>query len=185
MKRRVGCPMNNDASGMARWAQALWSGIVDREHKPAILAGDQSVVRRVSLGGSLLGFVVLWTLAASASELDSPLRLQLQQQGINELVPPTPGTPAKFELGRLLFFDKHLSGNQNIACASCHHPSLTSGDARSLPSGTGGEGLGPERTTAAGHVPIPRNSPEVFFAVSRNGRPCFGTAASRCGTISS
>ena len=30
--------------------------------------------------------------------------------------------PAKVELGRLLFFDKILGGNRNIACASCHHP---------------------------------------------------------------
>ena len=29
---------------------------------------------------------------------------------------------AQVELGRLLFFDKILSGNRNIACATCHHP---------------------------------------------------------------
>ncbi len=28
--------------------------------------------------------------------------------------------PAKVELGRLLFFDKILGGNRNIACAGCH-----------------------------------------------------------------
>ena len=26
------------------------------------------------------------------------------------------------ELGRLLFFDKILSGNDNVSCATCHHP---------------------------------------------------------------
>jgi cytochrome c peroxidase len=31
---------------------------------------------------------------------------------------------AKVELGRLLMFDKILSGNKNISCATCHH-SLT------------------------------------------------------------
>ncbi len=30
--------------------------------------------------------------------------------------------PEKVELGRLLFFDKILSGNKNIACGTCHHP---------------------------------------------------------------
>ena len=29
---------------------------------------------------------------------------------------------AKVELGRMLFFDKILSGNQTISCATCHHP---------------------------------------------------------------
>ena len=35
---------------------------------------------------------------------------------------------AKVELGRSLFFDKILSGNQNDSCASCHHPMAWSGD---------------------------------------------------------
>ena len=38
-------------------------------------------------------------------------------------------SPAKVELGRLLFFDKILSGNRNIACATCHHPKLGASDA--------------------------------------------------------
>ena len=49
------------------------------------------------------------------------------------------------ELGMLLFFDPILSGDENIACATCHHPSLAMADARVLPIGTGGHGLGPER----------------------------------------
>jgi cytochrome c peroxidase len=38
-------------------------------------------------------------------------------------VPPgNPQTPAKIELGKLLFFDARLSGNQKISCATCHDP---------------------------------------------------------------
>jgi cytochrome c peroxidase len=33
-----------------------------------------------------------------------------------------PVTPGKIALGRQLFFDKRLSGNSTIACASCHMP---------------------------------------------------------------
>jgi cytochrome c peroxidase len=73
----------------------------------------------------------------------------------------------KVELGRLLFFDKILSGNQNISCATCHHPSLASGDGLALPLGEGALGLGMERqpgsgpdTSVAGRVP--RNSPGLF-----------------------
>ena len=49
-------------------------------------------------------------------------------------------------LGRDLFFDPILSGDKNIACATCHHPALAMGDARVLPIGTGGEGLGEARS---------------------------------------
>jgi len=75
--------------------------------------------------------------------------------------------PARVELGRLLFFDKLLSGNKNISCATCHHPELATGDGLALPLGEGAHGLGPERRP--GHAPaevpyerVPRNSPPLF-----------------------
>lgn len=74
---------------------------------------------------------------------------------------------ARVELGRLLFFDKILSGNRNISCATCHHPSLGSGDGMALPLGEGPVGLGPERrssgySASAVHGRVPRNSPALF-----------------------
>lgn len=42
-----------------------------------------------------------------------------------------PTTAEKIELGRLLFYDPILSGNKDVACASCHHPEF--GYAESLP----------------------------------------------------
>jgi len=72
----------------------------------------------------------------------------------------------KVALGRLLFFDKILSGNRNIACASCHHPLAATGDGRALPIGEGGRGLGVTRTLGDGAnaAPglVPRNSPPLF-----------------------
>lgn len=65
------------------------------------------------------------------------------------------------ELGRSLYFDKILSGNKNISCATCHHPALGSGDELSLPIGEGGEGLGTGRVISKGHF-IPRNAPQVY-----------------------
>ncbi len=74
--------------------------------------------------------------------------------------------PARVELGRLLFFDKILSGNLNISCASCHHPFAGTGDGLSLPVGEGGIGLGVTRDTGYGgdaiHERVPRNAPPVF-----------------------
>ncbi|MEZ4425299.1 MAG: cytochrome c peroxidase [Gemmatimonadota bacterium] len=75
--------------------------------------------------------------------------------------------PDVVELGRLLFFDKLLSGNRNISCATCHHPSLASADGLALGWGEGGEGVGPARTVGgegAGsvHGRVPRNAPALF-----------------------
>lgn len=81
------------------------------------------------------------------------LELTQSQEAIN---------PHKVELGRLLFFDKILSGNLDISCATCHHPDLASGDARSLPIGTGGSGLGHKRVLGLDRKLIPRNAPEIF-----------------------
>ena len=76
-------------------------------------------------------------------------------------------SPQKVELGRLLFFDKILSGNRNISCATCHHPEHGTSDGLALPLGEGARGLGPERrpgTTMAEavHGRVPRNSPALF-----------------------
>ena len=70
-------------------------------------------------------------------------------------------TPAQVELGQNLFFDKVLSGNKNISCATCHHPLVGSGDGLPLSFGEGGIGLGPMRRQASSNV-IPRNAPPIF-----------------------
>ena len=46
---------------------------------------------------------------------------------------------AKVELGKNLFFDKVLSGNLNISCATCHHALTDTGDGLALPVGEGGD----------------------------------------------
>ena len=76
-------------------------------------------------------------------------------------------SPARVELGRLLFFDKVLSGNRNIACATCHQPGLATTDRVALGFGEGPTGAGPERrvgpTKATGvHQRLPRNTPALF-----------------------
>lgn len=87
---------------------------------------------------------------------------------------PAPLTPADFitfdrkqaALGQLLFYDKILSGNRNIACATCHHPQMGTGDNLSLGIGEGGEGLGRKRTAGTGadriRKRIPRNAPGLW-----------------------
>jgi cytochrome c peroxidase len=69
-------------------------------------------------------------------------------------------------LGQALMFDKILSGNQNISCATCHHPFVGTSDGLSLPIGEGAKGLSVARDTGEGAdaVPerVPRNAPAVF-----------------------
>ncbi|MCC1480411.1 cytochrome-c peroxidase [Roseibaca sp. Y0-43] len=69
------------------------------------------------------------------------------------------------DIGRDLFFDPILSGNKDVSCATCHHPSLGSGDGVSLGLGTGAAGLGPERSVTGPHAAderIPRNAPALW-----------------------
>lgn len=77
-----------------------------------------------------------------------------------------PRDEAKEDLGKLLFFDKILSGNRNISCATCHHPLAMTGDGLSLSIGEGGNGLGITRNTGrrknAIYERVPRNAPHLF-----------------------
>ncbi|MDE0968034.1 MAG: cytochrome-c peroxidase [Octadecabacter sp.] len=72
---------------------------------------------------------------------------------------------AEVRLGQLLFYDAILSGNQNISCATCHHPTLGTADGVSLSIGDGGIGLGVNRVVDPNNPPkerIPRNAPALF-----------------------
>ncbi len=70
------------------------------------------------------------------------------------------------KIGQLLFYDKILSGNQNISCGTCHHHQLGTTDGLSLGIGEGGEGLGALRTAGMGddriRKRIPRNAPALW-----------------------
>jgi len=96
------------------------------------------------------------------SSLDGELRAALRDAGATPLDPGPALDPTLVELGRFLMFDKELSGNRDISCATCHHPLLHTGDGLSVSIGTGGTGLGPSRLLGEGRVLIPRNAPEVF-----------------------
>lgn len=77
-----------------------------------------------------------------------------------------PFDPKRAALGRLLFYDKVLSGNRNISCGTCHDHALASGDALSLGIGEGGIGVGPTR-----RLPADLSKPRERMA--RNSMPMF------------
>lgn len=104
---------------------------------------------------------------AAPAPADQQLRAQMAQDGVTALTPVT-ADPARVRLGQALMFDKILSGNRDVACATCHHPTFRTGDGSSLSIGTGGTGLGPARTQGTGQNGqglldfTPRNAPDLF-----------------------
>ena len=70
-----------------------------------------------------------------------------------------PYTLEKENLGRLLYWDPILSGTNDVACVSCHHPDLGYADGLDFSKGVGGTGLGPNRF---GGLQTRRNAPTVI-----------------------
>ncbi|MEL6582717.1 MAG: cytochrome c peroxidase [Pseudomonadota bacterium] len=113
---------------------------------------------RTSLRAILQSLALSATLGGAA--LANPYPQPLGPKGFH------PFDERQAELGRLLFYDKILSGNRNISCGTCHHHDHASADGLPLGIGEGGHGVGPERVAAPGDNAIvkrvPRNSPAMF-----------------------
>lgn len=75
-----------------------------------------------------------------------------------------PPTDAKVELGRLLYFDRRLSGDGSLSCSSCHDPRKGYADGRPRAIGFGGKELG-------------RHSPTVLNAAYNGAQFWDGRAA--------
>jgi len=98
----------------------------------------------------------------SPPSIDAQLRQVLGQYGVVPIGPVARQDQAMVELGRALMFDKVLSGNRDIACATCHTPSEHATDGLALAIGTGGTGEGPARTLGPGRSFVPRNAPTLL-----------------------
>src|SRR6185503_2141908 len=91
--------------------------------------------------------------------------------------PDNPTTPERVALGRLLFWDPILSGQKDVACATCHHPAFGYSDGLDLSIGTHGVGRGPARAFPPDHParPVKRNS-QTVLNVAFNGLTPVGNA---------
>jgi cytochrome c peroxidase len=76
-----------------------------------------------------------------------------------------PQTPQKIALGKALFFDKQLSGDRSISCATCHDPEKGFSDGKPRAIGFNGKEL-------------PRHSPTVLNAAYNSLQFWDGRAAS-------
>lgn len=116
-------------------------------------------------------------IACSEGEVESgPSDLAREAQRLSRIYPlpasvkfPTDNvlSEAKVHLGRLLFFDPILSGEKDIACATCHHPDNGFAESRDLSIGTNGTGFGNSR-----HFKQPNDIP----LVKRNAHTILNTA---------
>lgn len=97
----------------------------------------------------------------------------LDLQAIPEVADPADNINSieKAELGRLLFWDPIVGGENDMACATCHHPGLGYGDGIDLSIGVNGSGLGLDRTENTGGLDlsspierVPRNAPTIINA---------------------
>ncbi len=68
-----------------------------------------------------------------------------EQLGLPVLPAAVAASPTMAALGRTLFFDKRLSADGRISCASCHQPERAFSDGRALAQGIGGR-LGTRNT---------------------------------------
>src|SRR5438067_4674327 len=91
-----------------------------------------------ALGVSSIHAVAASRATASASTTAALVRSLAAGRGIVPLARPAPVRPSLVRLGQALLFDPILSGNRDVSCATCHVPTLATGDARSLAIGAGG-----------------------------------------------
>ena len=81
-----------------------------------------------------------------------------------------PTTPEKVALGRALFWDPILSGNKDVACASCHHPDFGYAEDLATSIGVDGVGLGATRAPRpASTIPVVKRNSQTVLNTAFNG----------------
>jgi len=81
-----------------------------------------------------------------------------------------PISEQKIELGRLLFFDPILSGDKDVACATCHHPSNGYAELRDVSIGVNGKGLSLNRKfNQPNTIPLGKRNAHTILNTAFNG----------------
>ena len=81
-----------------------------------------------------------------------------------------PHSLAKADLGRLLFWDPILSGSEDVACATCHHPEFGYAENLDISIGVNGVGLGSARSFASPNsIPFVKRNSQTILNTAFNG----------------
>lgn len=92
-------------------------------------------LRRTDLIPVLSLFLLIWASCATLHK--EPLRSIDLPLGFPEIIFPEDNafSPQRWSLGKTLFYDKALSLDSSISCASCHQPALAFSDSVALSTG--------------------------------------------------
>ncbi|MFT5884839.1 MAG: cytochrome c peroxidase [Arcticibacterium sp.] len=81
-----------------------------------------------------------------------------------------PFSEPKAQLGKLLFFDPILSGNKDVACATCHHPEFGFAESLEVSIGVNGLGLGSRRKfRLPNDIPLVKRNSQTILNTAFNG----------------
>ena len=116
----------------------------------------------IVLGTAACGDTTVEPDVPPVETLDATIRREMAMWGVVPILPLPQQNREMVGLGQALMFDKILSGNRDVSCATCHDPALQGGDGLALAIGTGGTGSGTNRAPGAGRHFIPRNSPSLL-----------------------
>ncbi len=134
-------------------------------------------MRRLLIAVVVLGSAVALLLAFAADGRSQNFRQARVRNDAHAALPrvarapaANPGNPDKVALGRLLFWDPILSGHNDVACATCHHPQFGYAEDRDLSIGVNGAGMGSGRRFAAGNtVPFVKRNSQTILNTAFNG----------------
>ncbi len=118
--------------------------------------------------------LLLWASCTSPDREQMQNLAKIKALSMNRALPQSvsapkdnPTSPQKVALGKLLFFDPILSGNKDVACATCHHPDNGYAEFLDISIGVNGKGFGSKRVF---------NQPNDIPFVKRNSNTVLNTA---------
>ncbi|MCP9756295.1 cytochrome-c peroxidase [Lacihabitans sp. CCS-44] len=126
---------------------------------------------------SLLLICLVFLFSIGCKKSDKEEKLVEENEDIIAALPleipfplDNPITKEKAELGKLLFFDPILSGNKDVACATCHHPEFGFAENLELSIGVNGHGFGSKRAFKSPNtIPFVKRNSQSIVNVVFNG----------------
>lgn len=120
---------------MAKAESQLGDSLTQLKADLASLQGSEKAIQAVQLQGAE-------QLKLADAHLVHVQKLEADMQAVNwTLTAPAAEPEEMVRLGKQLFFDRRLSGNGSMSCASCHSPMLGWGDGLPVAIGHKGEPL--------------------------------------------
>ncbi len=93
-------------------------------------------------------------------------------------------TPEKVALGKLLFYDPILSGNKDVACATCHHPNTGYAEFLDISMGANAHGLGSKRRfNVPNDIPFVKRNAQTIINTAFNGMDVFNSYTPKSATM--